>query len=261
MSERRYVRFEQTERIGIVTLTGTNALTVLNTAILNELGSFFREVRSDAALRVLILTGEGKAFAAGADIKEMEGLSPGEAKEFSRLGNDVFSVIEEHPVPVIAAVNGFALGGGLELVLSADFAYASANARFALPEATLGLIPGFGGCRRLSARIGMQHAKELIFTGRVMKADEAARLGIVNGVTETDELLPVVMNVAREIAALSGNAVRAAKGLLTACSDRTAQEIQSMEIETFGSVCSHPDSRTGMSAFINKAKPVWREVP
>lgn len=259
MSPTSTVRVERTGPIGVLTLTSQRPLTVLDTGMLRELGAVFTELRSMLELRALILTGEGKAFAAGADIRELLTFSPAEAAEFSRLGNTVFTSIERHPIPVIAAVNGFAFGGGLELALCADFLYASSTARFALPEVTLGVIPGFGGCRRLAERIGMHHARELAYTGRIIGADEALRLGLANRIADPSELLPGAMAAALEIAAASGNAVREVKHLLGAFSERSAAEFAAMEIEKFGSVFRHEDAGAGLSAFIAKVKPVWKE--
>jgi enoyl-CoA hydratase len=259
MPDLKYLVFEKKETIGILKFNNPKSLNALNAEMLTELRMFLHEVKNDTTLRVLILTGEGKAFVAGADIKAMQQFSPQEAKEFSRLGNGVFRFIEKFPVPVIAAVNGFALGGGMELVLSADFAYASKNAKLGLPELTLGLIPGFGGCKRLSERAGLTQAKELILSGRMITADEACRLGIINQVTEPEELMNAVMKTAREIIAVSPHAVREAKELLNACPDSSRNEAMAIENNKFGLIFSHPDAKTGMTAFVEKSKPVWQE--
>jgi enoyl-CoA hydratase len=259
MADSAYIQFERTGRIGVVTLSGPKEMTVIGTGMLRALGAVFREVSSDPAVKVIILTGKGKVFAAGADIKEMKTMAPDASREFARLGNEVFDMIEAHPVPVIAAVNGAALGGGLELVLSVDFAYASSLARFALPEVTLGLIPGFGGCRRLAERIGAAWTKELACTGRVIEADEALRLGIVNKVTEPDALMPAALAAAGEIVAASGNAVRGVKDLICACAGRAAGAATALEIEKFGSIFTHPDAAAGIDAFISKTTATWEE--
>ena len=227
--------------------------------MLIELRQFLHELKNDKALHVIIVTGEGKAFVAGADIKAMQQMTPQEAKEFSRLGNGVFRFIERFPVPVIAAVNGFALGGGLELVLSADFAYASKNAKLGLPELNLGLIPGFGGCKRLSERIGLTQAKELILSGRMITAEEACKLGIINVVTEPEELMNAVIKTAQDIIAVSPHAVKEAKELLNACPECSSNEAIAIENNKFGLIFSHPDSKIGMTAFVEKSKPIWQE--
>jgi enoyl-CoA hydratase len=255
----KYLAFEKREEVGILKFNNPKSLNALNAEMLTELRMFLHELKNDKTLRVLILTGEGKAFVAGADIKAMQQLSPQEAKEFSKLGNGVFRFIEKFPIPTIAAVNGFALGGGLELVLSADFAYASKNAKLGLPELTLGLIPGFGGCKRLSERVGLTQAKELIFSGRMITAEEAYKLGIINQVTEPDELMNTVMKTAQEIVAVSPYALKEAKELLNACSDSSGNEAVAIENNKFGLIFSHPDSKNGMLAFIEKSKPVWQE--
>ncbi len=259
MNDLKFISFSQNDQIGVVTFNNPKSLNALSSPALNELLALLLELKRDTRLRVLVLTGEGKAFVAGGDIKEMMEKSPLEAREFSRLGNSVMICIEEYPIPVIAAVNGFALGGGLELVLSADFAYASKQAKFGLPELTLGLIPGFGGCKRLADRIGTGQAKELMFTGRIIDAEEALKLKIVNRVTEAEELLPAVVSVAREIIDVSPHAVRETKELLAMCAGWTTDETIAAEVNKFGLMFAHDDSRAGLSAFVKKQKPVWKE--
>ncbi len=259
MTLQQYLSFEKSDRIGIVKFNNPQSLNALSTGSLSELLTLLVELKRDTHLRALILTGEGKAFVAGGDIKEMLEKNPLQAREFSQLGNTVMSCIEDYPIPIIAAVNGYALGGGLELVLSADFAYASKNAKFGLPELTLGLIPGFGGSKRLADRIGPSQAKELIFSGRIVGAEEALRLKIVNRVTEPEELLPAVMEVAREIAAVSPHSVKETKELLSMSAGCSRDEVIAMEVNKFGMMFAHEDAKTGLSAFVRKQKPEWKE--
>lgn len=259
MPENKYLIFELKNRIGILKINNPQSLNSLNIEILQEIYNLLLEQQNNKMLRVLIITGEGKAFVAGADIKEMQKMSPLEARNFSMLGNSVMRMVETFPVPVIAAVNGFALGGGLELVLSADFAYASKNAKLGLPELTLGMIPGFGGCKRLSDRIGLASAKELIFCGRIITAEEALKLRIINQVTEPEELLPTVIKVAEAISVVSPNGLRESKALLTECNHLAWEEIMEIEVNKFGLMFAHPDSEIGMSSFIQKTKPIWKE--
>jgi enoyl-CoA hydratase len=159
---------------------------------------------------------------------------------------------------VIAAVNGYALGGGLELMLSCDIAYASNAAKFGLPEATLGLVPGFGGHQRIIQRIGLARAKELIYTGRVIDATEALAIGLVNRVTEPDSLMERVMSLVNEICTVSPNALRTSKKLLNVCADLSKDDFLSLEVKQFKSVFGHPDARIGISAFVEKSTPVWK---
>jgi enoyl-CoA hydratase len=259
MSNLKNLLFEKKNNIGILTFNNPKSLNALNSETFFELRDILGELKNDKSLRILILTGEGKAFVAGADIKEMQSMNPQQAKEFSALGNLVFNLIENFPVPTIAAVNGFALGGGLELVLSADFAYASKSAKFGFPELSLGLIPGFGGSKRLSDRIGLQMAKELIFTARMISAEDALRFKIINQITEPEELLNKVLQTAEEIIKVSPNAVKEVKELLNSCPGCKIGEAVSIENNKFRLIFSHPDSKIGMSAFIEKTKPLWKE--
>jgi enoyl-CoA hydratase len=259
MIEYKNLIFELKNKIGILKINSPQTLNALSRDMLQEIYSFLGDQLNNKSLGILIITGEGKAFIAGADIKEMNNMDPLAARNFSILGNHIMRVIETFPVPVIAAVNGYALGGGLELVLSADFAYASKNAKLGFPELSLGLIPGFGGCKRLSDRIGMALAKELIFSGRIIAADEAMKLKLVNKVTEPEELLPEVLKAAESIMALSPNGLRESKALLNQCNDLSMDEITKIEVNKFGLLFAHPDSRIGMTSFIEKTKPVWKE--
>jgi len=250
----KYLEFEIKENIGILRFNNPASLNALNTEFLKEIKQLLPDISSDRNIRVLVITGTGKAFAAGADIKEIQNMTPYQAKEFSVLGKSVFELIENFPVPVISAVNGYALGGGLELVLSTDFAYASEKAKFGLPELTLGLIPGFGGCKRLSDRIGLQLAKELIYTARIIDAQQALNMGLITKTTEPEELMNEVLKTAEEIQKLSPNAVKEAKELLNFCKNNSLDIVAEIETNKFGLIFSHTQAKEGITAFINKHK-------
>ncbi len=257
----KHLKYERVSNTVILTFTDENTLNSLSSEVLVELSAALDEIEAEAladrTIRSLILTGAGKAFIAGADIAEMNKKTPVEASEFSRLGNSVFLKLENLRLPTIAAVNGFALGGGLETVLACDFAYASQKARLGLPEATLGLIPGFGGHKRLTDRIGKAAAKELIFTGRMVTAEEALALGIVNRVCEPDKLIDDVIAVSEEMKKTSPNSVAEAKELLNLAVDNDPAVMTAYEMNKFGLIFSHNDMREGTDAFLNKRKPIW----
>ena len=215
-------------------------------------------------LRAVIVTGAGeRAFVAGADVAALAGMTPVEAHGFSRLGHRVGAAIEALPVPVIAAVNGFALGGGCELALACDFIYAASTARFGLTETRLGVIPGFGGTVRLAKRIGVARAKELLFTAETVDATEAARLGIVNRVCEPAALMTEARRVAGVICLRAPLAVASAKRALHESADLTEAEALAVEADLFSALFSTADLRAGMRAFLDKldkagGPPVWQ---
>jgi len=248
----RYLEFEVKEHIGILKFNNPESLNALNTMLLQEFKQLLFDISSDRNIRVLIITGTGKAFVAGADIKEMLNMTPLQANEFSAFGKSVFKLIENFPVPVISAVNGYALGGGLELVLSTDFAYASEKAMFGLPELTLGLIPGFGGCKRLSDRIGLQLAKEMVYTARIIDAQKALEMHLITKITKPDELMNEAFKTAGEIQMLSSNAVKEAKELLNSCSNNSLEIVSEIETNKFGLIFSHTEAKEGMTSFISK---------
>ena len=258
-----YMKYERISAALVLTFTNPETLNSLSREVLEEFSEMLDRIEAEAladrTIRALVLTGEGKAFIAGADIKQMHEMAPVEASEFSRLGNSVMLKMERLRLPVIAAVNGFALGGGLETVLACDFAYMSKKARVGLPEATLGLIPGFSGGKRLSDRIGKAAAKELIFTGRMLDSAEALRLGIVNRVCEPEELLSEVIALSEEMSKTSPHSVAEAKELLNLAPENDTETMLSYEMNKFGLIFSHPDSKEGKGAFLEKRKPEWRK--
>lgn len=229
------------------------ALNAFNSQTLSELERALDEAAADPDLRVLVLTGGGeKAFVAGADIAEMSAMGPTRARVFSALGHRVFDKLERLPVPTIAMVNGFALGGGMELALACDLVYASEKAKFGQPEVNLGVIPGFGGTQRLPRKIGPMRALELCFTGDIIGADKAKEIGLVLEVFPLEELREKVDAVAKKILSKGPLAVAALKRVIieaSACDPRTAN---ALEQETFGVLFGSEDQKEGMNAFLEK---------
>ncbi len=245
--------------VGILTINRPKALNALNVETLNEVQAGIREVKTHPDLKVLIITGAGeKAFGAGADIQEMQGMDSIEALNFSKLGNYTLKMIQDLERPVIAAVNGFALGGGTEIALACDFIYASENAKFGLPEVTLGIFPGFGGTQRLPRLIGKGRAKELIFTGKMISAQEAFQIGIVNRVFPLATLLEETKKVAVQIASNGPVGIRLAKMVVNSGSDLDLTEACSLESYAFGIGFSTEDQKEGMKAFLEKRKPNYK---
>jgi len=263
MANYQYLEITEKENELILTINNPERLNALNTQVLQELTTVLQTAENvdwaDKGIRALVLTGAGKAFIAGADIKEMSKLSPAEARDFSALGNSVMNRIEQFPLPVIAAVNGFALGGGLETVLACDFAYASEKAVFGFPEASLGLIPGFGGVRRLVQRVGIPVAKELIYTSRKIHADESKRLGIVNTVVSHAELLDKCFELVEQISKSSPFAVKETKVYANMC-NAYDNSLSLYEQNVFGITCSQSESQEGMTAFLEKRKVNWSRL-
>ncbi|MGW6172002.1 enoyl-CoA hydratase/isomerase family protein [Arthrobacter sp. NPDC055138] len=237
------------------------SLNALNTQVVADLAQFVADIRSPEGqeVRSILITGAGeKAFAAGADIRELASMGPDEAEAHSAAMQDLTRVLETLDLPVIACVNGFALGGGLELALACDFIYATQNAKFGLPEVGLGLIPGFGGTVRLPQRVGPGRAKELIYTGRSIGADEALRIGLANAVFATkDDMLDAAAATCREISAKSPAAVANAKRTVDAALGLPTAEGLRLERRAFGEAFTTEDSRIGREAFLDKAAPAF----
>ena len=255
-----YSSLELTRADGIATLTFNRpkALNALNSALLEELADALDSIRADESIRVLILTGAGeKAFIAGADITEIATLTPLAAKKFAQFGQDIISKLQGLAIPVIAAVNGYALGGGCEMALACDFIYASEKALFGLPEITLGLIPGFGGTQRLPRLIGANRAKEMIFTGQHLTATEAQAIGLVNKIFAPEELQAAVEKVAKLIATKGKASLCAAKQTVGQGLNTDLTTGLSIERDAFALCLANPDSKEGTSAFLEKRKPVF----
>jgi enoyl-CoA hydratase len=257
MTPFEHLSLERHGGVATLTLRRPQALNALNAELLDELGAALHALHQDDTLRALVLTGDGKAFVAGADIVQMADMTPLEAERFSRRGQAVMSALETLPVPALAAVNGYALGGGCELALACDLIYASQKARFGQPEVNLGVIPGFGGTQRLTRRVGPTLAAELIYTGRLIDADEAVRIGLAARQFAPDALLEEVHKIAHEIAAKGPLAVRRAKQLLREGADLAIERANSMEATAFAACFATQDQREGMRAFLDKRPPTF----
>lgn len=251
--------FEKKDGIGVLKIHRPQALNALNSQVLGELNSFLDELDRDSQIKVLIITGSGeKSFVAGADIKELSSLSPQAARTFAERGQKTFRRFEILKIPVIGAINGFALGGGAELALSCDFLIASSQARFGLPEVSLGLLPGFGGTQRLARFVGLPMARELVFSGRQVKADEALRIGLVNSVVEPSALLSKAEEIAREIISRAPLAVQNAKSVINRGYDLGIDEGLLVEREAFSELFRTSDQREGTQAFLEKRPPHFK---
>jgi enoyl-CoA hydratase len=251
--------YEKQGNVAVIKFNRPKALNALNAELLAEMGQALDEIEKDQDLRVLILTGEGeKAFVAGADIAYMVDLSPLEARRFSLIGHDIGVRLENLPIPVIACVNGFALGGGTEMALACDFIYASEKAKFGQPEINLGIIPGFGGTQRLPRLVGKGVAKELCMTGVMITAQEAKEMGLVNKVFPPDTLWEETMKTANLIASKGRVSVRAVKQCVDRGYDTDLRRGCQIEAEAFGLCMASPDAREGMSAFLEKRKPDFK---
>ena len=249
-----HLKIEEKGNIAIMTISAPKSLNALNTTILNEIDEFLDEFEG-GQFRCLIITGDGeKSFVAGADISEMATLGPQQGETFGKRGAAVFRRIETLPCPVIAAVNGFALGGGCELAMACDIRLCSDNARFGQPEVGLGIIPGFSGTVRLARLVGMGIAKQLIFSGKNIKADEALRIGLVNEVLPQADLMNRAIELAGQIAANAPLAVSAAKLCINTEYDMEAEDAIAFENQAFGMCFSTEDQKNGMQAFLTKGK-------
>lgn len=245
---------EKQEKISIITINRPESLNALNGATISELSSALDLIENDTDCRVIIITGSGqKSFVAGADIKEFSDFGQNEAEQLARNGqNLLFNKIENLKKPVIAAVNGFALGGGLELAMSCHIRYASENAKLGLPEVTLGLIPGYGGTQRLPKLVGKGIANEMIFSAKMISAEKAKEIGLVNEVYPIENLLPKTIELASIISKNSPQGISKAIAAVNASDNQNGYEI---EIKSFGELFETDDKKEGVSAFINKRKP------
>lgn len=249
-----FITYEQDGFVGVVTINRPQALNALNSQVLEELESTFKAINLDET-RAVVLTGAGeKSFVAGADIGEMSTLTKAEGEAFGKKGNDVFRMIETFPIPVIAAVNGFALGGGCEISMSCDIRICSENAVFGQPEVGLGITPGFGGTQRLARLVGPGMAKQMIYTARNIKADEALRIGLVNAVYPQEELLAAAKKMAAGIAANAPIAVCACKKAINDGLEVNMDEAIVIEEKLFGSCFETEDQKAGMGNFLEKDK-------
>jgi len=255
-----YLIYEEKDEIGILTLNRPKALNALNNDVFDELQSFLDSFKQSINVRVLIITGAGKAFVAGADIKAFQDMTEKEGYDFSEKGKSVFRNIAQLPIPVIAAINGFALGGGLELALACDIRVANKETRLGLPEASLGLIPGFNGTVEALKQIGLGHAMYLMMLAGGIKATEAFELGLVQKLTEADLVVQEAMDMAKKIAKNSPNALHLLKKVLREGKELNRTEAEALESKEFGNLfqADQTERIEGVNAFIEKRKPNWK---
>ncbi len=255
-----FVKFEQQGAVGVVTIDRPKALNALNPEVLADLKAAFEGIDQNA-VRCVILTGEGdKSFVAGADIGSMSTMTKAEGEAFGKLGNDIFLMIERFPLPVIAAVNGFALGGGCELAMSCDIRICSDNAMFGQPEVGLGITPGFGGTQRLPRLVGMGMAKQLLYTARNIDAAEALRIGLVNAVVPQAELMDTALKMANNVAKNAPIAVRACKQAVNEGMQVSIDKAVEIEEKLFGGCFETHDQVEGMACFLSREKPKPKAV-
>ena len=249
-----FVAFEQRGPIGVLTMNRPEALNALNEQVLRDLNAALDAVEANDEVLVVILTGAGRSFVAGADIGQMKDLTPVQAKKFGSYGNQVFLKLENFPKPVIAAVNGFALGGGCELSMACDIRLASEKAKFGQPEVGLGITPGFGGTQRLARIVGVSNAMELILTAKTINAARAQELGLVSHVYPPEELMDKAMELAQAIAANAQVAVRQSKAAIRRGLQTDMYTGAAYEAEAFGLCFATEDQKDAMTAFVNKEK-------
>jgi len=253
------IRSERRGPVELLTLDRPKALNALDRATLEELLGTCERLRADTSVRAVVLTGEGRAFVAGADIAEMRALDAQQAEAFSRLGHAAMDAIESLEVPTIAAVNGFALGGGCELACACDWIYASEKARFGQPEVNLGLIPGFGGTDRLVRRVGSAWGKELVLGGEPIDAATALRIGLANRLFAPDALLAASLDAAEKIASKGPLAIATAKRVMLQSQDADASAAHEFEQFAFGVISEAEECAEGMDAFLEKRTPSFKD--
>ena len=252
------LKLETSGNIALVTISRPKAMNALNTRFFNEMDAMVEKIGGMPEVKVMVITGEGKAFVAGADIAEMVNKNQQEGSEFSRLGQNTFRSLELIEIPVIAAINGFALGGGLELAMGCDFRIASNKAKFGQPEVSLGLIPGYAGTQRLSRLVGMADALYLLMTADMIGAEDALRIGLVQKVFEPEVLMEETMKIAKNIASKGPKAVKLIKKVTRSGYHMEFEQGCDLEATHFGSLFGKGnEGETGMKAFLNKEKPVW----
>ncbi len=251
--------FETDGNVAIIKFNRPKSLNAVNTEVLAELADALNTIEHDSNIGALILTGEGeKSFVAGADVSQMVNLDPIQLRKFSRDGQEILFALEELPIPVIACVNGFALGGGTEIAMACDFIYASEKAKFGQPEITLGVTPGFGGTQRLSRLVGKSMAKELCMTGVIISAQEAKEIGLVNRVFAPEALWEESMKAAKGMAGKGKVSMRAMKRCIDRGYDVDLHSGSYMESDAFALCMASPDGKEGMTAFLEKRKPEFK---
>lgn len=254
--ELQILKVEVSDQIALVTINRPEALNALNTRFFNEMDQVVAEINGRTDVRVMIITGEGKAFVAGADIAEMVDKTPEEGSDFSRLGQNTFRSLGEIEIPVIAAINGFALGGGLELAMGCDFRIASSKSKFGQPEVSLGLIPGYAATQRLPRLTGLGDALYLLMTADMIGAADALRIGLVQKVVEPEELMDTVMGIANTIIAKGPKAIKLIKKVVRQGMAESFNEGSKLEADMFGTLFKD-EGEIGMKAFLDKRKPEW----
>jgi len=247
------------EGIATISVNRPKALNALNPEVMGEIAEALKQISANKDVRVAVLTGTGdKAFVAGADISVMANQTPMEAKRFSASGQEVLLTMEAMDIPIIAAVNGFALGGGTEIAMACDFIYASEKAKFGQPEINLGIIPGFGGTQRLARLVGKGWAKELCLTGEIISAQLAKEIGLVNKVFPAEELMAETMKTAKLMASKGRAALRAIKQVMNRGNDVDLRNGCAMEVDAFAIAFTSPDAKEGLTAFLEKRKPEFK---
>jgi enoyl-CoA hydratase len=255
--EFKNLKVEISEGVALITISRPAALNALNSIFFTEFNELLDQVGKNDKIRVVVLTGEGKSFVAGADIAEMVNMNASQAYCFSQLGQNTFLRIEKLDKPVIAAVNGFALGGGFELAMACDFRIASSAAKFGQPEVNLGLIPGYAGTQRLARLSGMGNALYLILSGEMISAENALQAGLIQKIVSPEELMGETMKIAKKMASNGSNAIRKAKEIIHKGRETTLFEGSKMETDGFSKLFDYPSTKEGMTAFLEKRKPNW----
>lgn len=255
----QYIIYEKSEGIATITLNRPDALNAWSQELEREFLTAMEDARKDESVKVVVITGAGeKAFSAGADIKAMKGMTALKARALSQMGYRICNAVESLEKPVIAALNGYALGGGMEVSMACDFRIASDKARMGQTEINIGLIPGWGGTQRLTRLVGKAKAKELVYTGKIIDANTAFQWGLVNKVVPAGELMAAVKEFAQELAGKAPVAIKVAKSLIDRGADVDLESALAMEREGFGVVGSSEDLQEGVSAFTEKRKPTWK---
>ena len=256
--EFHYILVEKKGRIGILTINRPEKLNALNTNVVKEILTAFESLDTDPDVRVIVITGAGdKAFIAGADIAEMHEMTPIQAMEFAQRGQKTLRTIEKSDKIVIAAINGYALGGGLELCMACDLRFCADHAKMGQPEITIGVIPGWAGTQRLTRLVGKTKAKELVLIGSMIPAEKAEEIGLVNKVVPAESLMDEVFKTAETIAALGAFSLKAGKHAIDDGLEVDFENAQELERQWFALCFSHPDQKEGMSAFLEKRKPTF----
>jgi enoyl-CoA hydratase len=255
MEEYKALKYTISDGIETIVLNRPEVRNALNSTFFKEMDIIISSIKNNRAVRVLIITGEGKAFAAGADIAEMQNLNSEQGREWSMTGQRTFKSLGELDIPVIAAINGYALGGGLELAMGCDFRIASSNAKFGQPEVNLGLIPGYAATQRLSRLTNLSNALFMICSGEMLTADEALRIGLIQKVVEPEHLMEFTLDLAKKIASKGPVSVRKAKEAIRKGFLMNMDDACMLESKMFGSLFGTPEASEGMAAFLEKRPP------